>query len=82
MIMIQDLCCIAFKLATVSMTHVTSPDAPDSKKLVCYDIDVEVDDPVKSKMQTFVGTPSNQQEISSLDQKVSGTVCLAYTCTF
>lgn len=48
-----------------------SVDPNDQKKTACYDIDVEVDDPLKSQMNGFLLSTANQQEIASLDNKVN-----------
>ena len=48
-----------------------SVDPNDQKKTACYDIDVEVEDPLKSQMSSFLLSTANQQEIASLDNKVS-----------
>lgn len=45
-------------------------DPNDQKKTACYDIDVEVDDPLKSQMNGFLLSTANHQEIASLDNKV------------
>lgn len=47
-----------------------SVDPSDHKKTACYDIDVEVDDPLKTQMNGFLLSTANQQEIASLDNKV------------
>lgn len=47
-----------------------SVDPNDQKKTACYDIDVEVDDPLKAQMSNFLASTTNQQEIASLDAKV------------
>lgn len=49
-----------------------SVDPNDQKKTACYDIDVEVDDPLKAQMSNFLASTTNQQEIASLDAKVRG----------
>ena len=49
---------------------VCSVDPNDQKKTACYDIDVEVDDPLKAQMSNFLASTTNQQEIASLDVKV------------
>ncbi|CAF2501185.1 unnamed protein product [Rotaria sp. Silwood2] len=41
----------------------------DPKKHACYDIDVEVDDPVRDSMRTFL-TPQNIHELEELDGKI------------
>lgn len=47
-----------------------SVDPNDQKKTACYDIDVEVEDPLKGQMSSFLLSTANQQEIASLDNKV------------
>jgi SWI/SNF-related matrix-associated actin-dependent regulator of chromatin subfamily D len=54
--------------------HHINPEIPEGRRAVCYDIDVEVDDPLKGKMQSFLMSSANQQEVASLDQKVLETV--------
>lgn len=63
---------------TAPLPHLTnkglcfiSVDPNDQKKTACYDIDVEVEDPLKSQMSGFLLSTANQQEIASLDNKVS-----------
>ncbi|CAF3358702.1 unnamed protein product [Rotaria socialis] len=41
----------------------------DPKKHACYDIDVEVDDPVRDSMRTFL-SPQNTHELEELDGKI------------
>jgi hypothetical protein len=41
----------------------------DPKKHACYDIDVEVDDPVRDSMRSFL-SPQNTHELEELDGKV------------
>lgn len=48
-----------------------SVDPTDQKKTACYDIDVEVDDPLKSQMNSFLSSTTNQQEIAALEMKVN-----------
>ena len=45
-------------------------DPNDQKKTACYDIDVEVDDPLKAQMNSFLSSTTNQQEIAALEMKV------------
>lgn len=47
----------------------SSVDPADQKKTACYDIDVEVDDPLKSQMNNFLSSTTNQQEIAALEMK-------------
>ncbi len=42
----------------------------DPKKHACYDIDVEVDDPVRDSMRTYL-SPQNTHELEELDGKVT-----------
>lgn len=49
-----------------------SVDPNDQKKTACYDIDVEVEDPLKGQMSSFLLSTANQQEITALDNKVLG----------
>lgn len=51
-----------------------SVDPNDQKKTACYDIDVEVEDPLKTQMSNFLLSTANQQEIASLDNKVTNTI--------
>ncbi|UJR31134.1 hypothetical protein I4U23_018641 [Adineta vaga] len=41
----------------------------DPKKHACYDIDVEIDDPVRDSMRTFLA-PQNTNELEELDGKI------------
>ncbi|KAG7269558.1 hypothetical protein CRUP_029827 [Coryphaenoides rupestris] len=54
----------------IVINHVISVDPNDQKKTACYDIDVEVEDPLKSQMSSFLLSTANQQEIASLDNKL------------
>jgi len=45
-----------------------------AKKTACYDIDVEVDDTMKTQMNNFLLSTASQQEIQSLDTKIHETV--------
>ncbi|KAK7919609.1 hypothetical protein WMY93_010893 [Mugilogobius chulae] len=51
-----------------------SVDPTDQKKTACYDIDVEVDDPLKSQMNSFLSSTTNQQEIATLEMKIHETI--------
>ncbi len=50
---------------------------PDQKKTSCYDIDVEVDDTLKTQMNSFLLSTASQQEIQSLDNKIHETVSVS-----
>ncbi|XP_042328219.1 SWI/SNF-related matrix-associated actin-dependent regulator of chromatin subfamily D member 2 [Sceloporus undulatus] len=58
----------------IVINHVISVDPHDQKKTACYDIDVEVDDPLKAQMSNFLASTTNQQEIASLDVKIHETI--------
>ncbi|KAK1794383.1 hypothetical protein P4O66_011267 [Electrophorus voltai] len=51
-----------------------SVDPNDQKKTACFDIDVEVDDPLKSQMASFLSSTTNQQEIAALEMKIHETI--------
>lgn len=48
----------------------SSVDPTDQKKTACYDIDVEVEDLLKSQMNNFLSSTTNQHEIAALEMKV------------
>ncbi|XP_034718115.1 SWI/SNF-related matrix-associated actin-dependent regulator of chromatin subfamily D member 3b isoform X2 [Etheostoma cragini] len=58
----------------IVINHVISVDPNDQKKTACYDIDVEVEDPLKGQMSSFLPSTANQQEIASLDNKIHETI--------
>uniref|UniRef100_A0A4W3JQT4 SWI/SNF related BAF chromatin remodeling complex subunit D3b n=1 Tax=Callorhinchus milii TaxID=7868 RepID=A0A4W3JQT4_CALMI len=58
----------------IIINHLISVDPNDQKKTACYDIDVEVDDPLKSQMSSFLLSTANQQEIAALDNKIHETI--------
>ncbi|XP_048416518.1 SWI/SNF-related matrix-associated actin-dependent regulator of chromatin subfamily D member 2 isoform X2 [Stegostoma tigrinum] len=58
----------------IIINHMISVDPNDQKKTACYDIDVEVDDPLKSQMNNFLLSTTNQQEIAVLDIKIHDTI--------
>uniref|UniRef100_A0A671QZW7 SWI/SNF-related matrix-associated actin-dependent regulator of chromatin subfamily D member 1-like n=1 Tax=Sinocyclocheilus anshuiensis TaxID=1608454 RepID=A0A671QZW7_9TELE len=53
----------------IIINHVISVDPNDQKKTACYDIDVEVDDTLKTQMNSFLLSTASQQEIAGLDNK-------------
>ncbi|XP_037611584.1 SWI/SNF-related matrix-associated actin-dependent regulator of chromatin subfamily D member 2 isoform X1 [Sebastes umbrosus] len=53
---------------------ISSVDPNDQKKTACYDIDVEVDDPLKGQMNSFLSSTTNQQEIAALEMKIHETI--------
>jgi len=58
----------------IVINHLISVDGPDYRKTACYDIDVEVDDSLKTQMNNFLLSTTSQQEISTLDTKIHETV--------
>ncbi|KAL3040662.1 SWI/SNF-related matrix-associated actin-dependent regulator of chromatin subfamily D member 3b isoform X4 [Gymnodraco acuticeps] len=58
----------------IVINHVISVDPNDQKKTACYDIDVEVEDPLKGQMSSFLLSTANQQEIATLDNKIHETI--------
>ncbi|XP_046887578.1 SWI/SNF-related matrix-associated actin-dependent regulator of chromatin subfamily D member 2 isoform X3 [Hypomesus transpacificus] len=54
--------------------HIISVDPNDLKKTACYDIDVEVDDPLKVQMNSFLSSATNQQEFATLEMKIHETI--------
>ena len=54
----------------VTFCSFPSVDPNDQKKTACYDIDVEVDDTLKTQMNSFLLSTASQQEIAGLDNKV------------
>lgn len=62
---------VLFGLTGNWCASVSSVDPTDQKKTACYDIDVEVEDPLKSQMNSFLSSTTNQQEIAALEMKVT-----------
>uniref|UniRef100_A0A3Q4AAW2 DM2 domain-containing protein n=1 Tax=Mola mola TaxID=94237 RepID=A0A3Q4AAW2_MOLML len=58
----------------IIINHTISVDPTDQKKTACYDIDVEVDDPLKGQMNNFLSSTTNQQEIAALEMKIHETI--------
>lgn len=65
------LCYVRVEFDYIRRIVFNSVDPNDQKKTACYDIDVEVDDPLKTQMSGFLLSTANQQEIALLDNKVS-----------
>lgn len=61
---------IKSNLNSFCVSSLSSVDPTDQKKTACYDIDVEVDDPLKGQMNSFLSSTTNQQEIAALEMKV------------
>ncbi|KAK6027440.1 SWIB/MDM2 domain protein [Ostertagia ostertagi] len=49
-------------------------DGGAEKNTACYDIDVEVEDPLKQHMGAFIHAQANTQDIANLDQKIYDVV--------
>lgn len=62
---------LLFGLTANWYASASSVDPTDQKKTACYDIDVEVEDPLKSQMNSFLSSTTNQQEIAALEMKVT-----------
>lgn len=59
----------------IVINHVISVEGgAESKQTACYDIDVEVDDTLKTQMNSFLLSTASQQEIQGLDTKIHETV--------
>ncbi|XP_031423671.1 SWI/SNF-related matrix-associated actin-dependent regulator of chromatin subfamily D member 2 isoform X1 [Clupea harengus] len=58
----------------IVINHMISVDPNDQKKTACFDIDVEVDDPLKAQMTGFLSSTTNQQEIATLEMKIHETI--------
>jgi len=61
----------------IVINHVISVEElkqTETKKTACYDIDVEIDDTLKTQMNNFLLSTASQQEIQSLDNKIHETV--------
>lgn len=58
----------------IVINHIISVDPNDQKKTACFDIDVEVDDPLKAQMTSFLSSTTSQQEITALEMKIHETI--------
>ncbi|XP_059477392.1 brahma-associated protein of 60 kDa [Neocloeon triangulifer] len=58
----------------IVINHTISVEGVEQKQTACYDIDVEVDDTLKTQMNNFLLSTASQQEIQSLDNKIHETV--------
>ncbi|CAL8383143.1 SWI/SNF-related matrix-associated actin-dependent regulator of chromatin subfamily D member 2 isoform X2 [Gadus morhua] len=58
----------------IVINHLISVESLEQKKTACYDIDVEVDDPLKGQMNGFLSSTTNQQEIAVLEMKIHETI--------
>lgn len=85
---VQSCWVILSPAANVTNAHTTktkctvlfySVDPNDQKKTACYDIDVEVDDTLKTQMNSFLLSTASQQEIAGLDNKVQQRVLNRHT---
>ncbi|KHN81249.1 SWI/SNF-related matrix-associated actin-dependent regulator of chromatin subfamily D member 1 [Toxocara canis] len=52
------------------LTHTIQYNEGNEKNTACYDIDVEMEDPLKTQMSSFLHSHTNMPEISALDQKI------------
>ncbi|XP_014252798.1 brahma-associated protein of 60 kDa isoform X2 [Cimex lectularius] len=58
----------------IVINHTISVEGTEQKQTACYDIDVEVDDTLKTQMNNFLLSTASQQEIQGLDNKIHETV--------
>ncbi|XP_026276741.1 brahma-associated protein of 60 kDa isoform X1 [Frankliniella occidentalis] len=58
----------------IVINHIISVEGAEQKQTACYDIDVEVDDTLKTQMNNFLLSTTSQQEIQNLDNKIHETV--------
>lgn len=59
----------------IVINHIISVErGAENKQTACYDIDVEVDDTLKSQMSNFLQSTASQAEIQGLDTKIHDTV--------
>ena len=58
----------------IVINHVISVDPTEAKKNTCYDIDLELDDNLKTQMSSFLLSSASQQEIAELDRRIHDTV--------
>ncbi|KAL0268389.1 UNVERIFIED_CONTAM: hypothetical protein PYX00_010351 [Menopon gallinae] len=58
----------------IVINHIISVEGMEQKQTACYDIDVEVDDTLKTQMNNFLLSTASQQEIQNLDIKIHETV--------
>ncbi|CAI5444720.1 unnamed protein product [Caenorhabditis angaria] len=57
------------------LNHVIQKNEEGQEKTsACYDIDVELEDPLKAQMATFVHNQSSATEVANLDQKIYDVV--------
>lgn len=54
----------------IVLNHVIRRTDSDKPVTACYDIDVELDDPLKTPMTQFLNTMTSNQEIHNLDMKL------------
>uniref|UniRef100_A0A915B9A5 DM2 domain-containing protein n=3 Tax=Ascarididae TaxID=6250 RepID=A0A915B9A5_PARUN len=52
------------------LTHTIQYNDGSEKNTACYDIDVEMEDPLKTQMSSFLHSHANMPDISALDQKI------------
>uniref|UniRef100_A0A915JRI5 DM2 domain-containing protein n=1 Tax=Romanomermis culicivorax TaxID=13658 RepID=A0A915JRI5_ROMCU len=51
-----------------------NPDGTEPKRTACYDIDVEIDDPLKNKINQFLTSIQNLNDIATCDNKINEIV--------
>jgi len=58
----------------IVINHMISVEGVEQKQTACYDVDVEVDDTLRTQMNNFLLSTASQQEIQTLDTKIHETV--------
>ncbi|KAG8507204.1 SWI/SNF-related matrix-associated actin-dependent regulator of chromatin subfamily D member 1 [Galemys pyrenaicus] len=58
----------------VVINYIISVDPSSRRKTACYDIDVEVDDTLKSRMSPLLLSPARQQHVAALDDRIHETI--------
>ncbi|KAF8358874.1 ham-3 [Pristionchus pacificus] len=54
----------------LTLHHTIEQSEGNEKNTACYDIEVEVDDPIKAHMTSFMTSQTHLQDIGALDQKI------------
>ncbi|CAD5118505.1 DgyrCDS7199 [Dimorphilus gyrociliatus] len=58
----------------IVISHLITVEGQETKKTSCYDIEVEVDDSIKSQMNNFLLSTTSQNDLAQLDNKIHETV--------
>lgn len=58
----------------ILINHVINVDETEQRKTTCYEINVEVDDPMVAQMMKFMVTTAEQPDLHDLNDKLRDTV--------